>query len=61
MHSRADDYRRRAILAQQRAQRAPDQGLREAFGQVAADWFALAEQAEWLDRHYELARQPGND
>ena len=61
MHSRADDYRRRAILAQQRAQRAADQGLREAFGQVAADWFALAEQAEWLDRHYELARQPGND
>jgi len=61
MHSRADDYRRRAILAQQRGQRADDQGLREAFGQVAADWFALAEQAEWLDRHYELARQPGND
>ena len=61
MHSRADNYRRRAIVAQQRAQRAADQALREAFGQVAADWFALAEQAEWLDRHYELARQPGND
>jgi len=50
MYSRADRYRRRGIEAQQRAERAKDEGLREAFGQVAADWFALAEQVEWLDQ-----------
>jgi hypothetical protein len=52
MYSRADEYRRRAILAQQRAQRATDPTLREALGEVARDWFALAEQAEWLESHH---------
>jgi hypothetical protein len=52
MYSRADLYRRRGIEAQQRAEGATDQALREAFGEVARDWFALAEQAEWLESHY---------
>jgi hypothetical protein len=26
--------------------------LRKAFEEVARSWFALAEQAEWLDRHH---------
>jgi hypothetical protein len=35
------------------AERATDQVLREAFGEVAREWFALAEQVQWLDQHYE--------
>jgi hypothetical protein len=56
MYSRARDYRRRGIEAQQRAESAKEQSLREAFGQVAVDWFALAEQVEWLDQQYDLAQ-----
>jgi hypothetical protein len=53
MYSRADEYRRRGIRAQQLAERAADRAPREAFEEVATEWFALAEQAEWLDRLYD--------
>jgi hypothetical protein len=55
MRSRAEEYRRRGIEARQRAGRATEQHLKNAFEQVAHDWFALAEQVEWLERH----RHPG--
>jgi hypothetical protein len=51
MYSRAEQYRRRGIEAQQRAAQAIEPHVREAFDQVAQDWFTLAEQVEWLDQH----------
>ena len=49
MYLRAEQYRRRGIQAQQRAAEAIDPKNRQAFQQVATDWFALAEQVEWLE------------
>jgi hypothetical protein len=51
MYSRAEQYRRRGIEAQQRAAQAIEPLVREAFEEVSRDWFALAEQVEWLDRY----------
>jgi hypothetical protein len=51
MRSRAEEYRRRGIEARQRAGRATERHIKDAFEQVAHDWFALAEQVEWLERH----------
>jgi hypothetical protein len=51
MRSRAEEYRRRGIEARQRAGRATEPHIKGAFEQVAHDWFALAEQVEWLERH----------
>jgi hypothetical protein len=51
MRSRADEYRRRGIEAQQHAAQATEQRIREAFEKVADNWFALAGQVEWLERH----------
>jgi hypothetical protein len=50
MHSRADRYRRLGIAAQQSAGQATDQSIKAAFEEVAANWFALAEQVEWLEQ-----------
>ena len=52
MSSRAEQYRSRGIEAQQRAAQATDLSLKEAFKDVARGWFAVAEQAEWLDRRH---------
>jgi hypothetical protein len=49
MHSRAEYYRRRGLEAQQRAAQTTDLSLKEAFKDVARDWFAVAEQVDWLD------------
>jgi hypothetical protein len=49
MYSRAEQYRRRGIEWKQRATQATEPNIREAFEQVASNWFALAEQAEWLE------------
>jgi hypothetical protein len=58
MFSRAEQYRRRAIEARQRAAKANEATVREAFEQVASDWFALAEQLEWLEgRRYPMPEQ----
>jgi hypothetical protein len=55
MDSRAEDYRRRGIEAQQRAAQTTNLSIKEAFKDVARGWLLLAEQTEWLDRR----RQPG--
>jgi hypothetical protein len=49
MYSRAEQYRRRGIDAQQRAAQATEASTREAFEDVARHWFALAEEADWLE------------
>jgi hypothetical protein len=51
MRSRAEEYRRRGIEARQQAAQAGNQHIKEAFEHVAHDWFALAEQVEWLEEH----------
>jgi hypothetical protein len=48
MHSRPEQYRRLGIAARQRGAEAADSAVRAAFEEVAANWFALAEQVEWL-------------
>jgi hypothetical protein len=50
MDSRADEYRQRAFKAEQRARQAKIRAIKEAYDQVATDWFAVAEQVEWLER-----------
>jgi hypothetical protein len=49
MYSRAEQFRRRGIAAQQRAGQTTDQEIKEALEYIARDWFALAEQVEWLE------------
>jgi hypothetical protein len=51
VHSRADRYRRLGIAAQQSAGQATEQSVKAAFEEVAANWFSLAEQVEWLEKH----------
>lgn len=48
IHSGPDRYRRLGIAAQQNAAQATDPSLQAGFEQIAAEWFALAEQVEWL-------------
>jgi len=50
-YSRADEYRRRGIEAQRRAAKLTDLNIKKTFTDIANHWFALAEQAEWLERH----------
>ena len=49
MHSRPEQYRRLGIAARQRGADATDPGVKDAFEEVAANWFALAEQLEWIE------------
>jgi hypothetical protein len=49
MHSRSEQYRRLGIGARQRAAEATDLAVRDAFEEVAVNWFALAEQVEWIE------------
>src|SRR5262245_28784633 len=51
MRSRAEDYYRRGLEAQQHAAQAAELRFKKAFEQVADNWFTLAEQAQWLE-HY---------
>jgi hypothetical protein len=41
MHSNAEYYRRRGLVAKQRAAHATDASLKEAFKDVARHWLAL--------------------
>jgi hypothetical protein len=49
MSSRSDEYRQRATDAQKRAAQAKDESIKHRLEQLAADWIALAKQAERID------------
>jgi hypothetical protein len=50
MSSRSDEYRQRASDARNRAAQAKDESMKGRLEQLAADWTALAEQAERVER-----------
>jgi hypothetical protein len=50
MSSRSDEYRHRAADAKNRAAQTKDESIKSRLEQLAADWIALAEQAERIDR-----------
>jgi hypothetical protein len=51
MHSRAADYYRRGLEARQHAaQAANEPRIKQAFEQVADNWFTLAAQVQWLEQ-----------
>jgi hypothetical protein len=52
MYSRAEDYRRRGLVAKQRAAQMTDLRLKEELKDVARHWLALAERVDWLDRQH---------
>jgi hypothetical protein len=52
MYSRAEDYRRRGFVANQRAAQTTDLSLKAALKDVARHWLALAERVDWLDRQH---------
>ena len=52
MASQADHYRRLSLNAQIRGAQATDPAIKDGFKQLAQGWQALADQAEWLERHY---------
>jgi hypothetical protein len=43
-------YRRRGLVAKQRAAQITDLSLREAVKDIGRHWLALAERVEWLER-----------
>jgi len=52
MRSRAEDYYRRGLEAQQcAAKAAAEPRIKKAFEQVADNWFTLAEQVRWLEKY----------
>ena len=55
---RPEYYRRRGLLAKQRAAQSTDPRLKEGFKDVARHWLVLAERVEWLDKQFE--RQQAN-
>jgi len=56
MRSRAEDYYRRGLEAQQHgAQAAAEPRIKKAFEQVADNWFTLAEQVQWLEQVFRPA------
>jgi hypothetical protein len=61
MYSRADQHRREAMKAQGRAAQATDPSVKLAFEEVANNWLALADEAEWLERQMLIppAEAPG--
>jgi len=62
MYSRAEFYRRRGLVAQQRAAQITDLSLKQTFKDVARHWLMLAERVEWLDRqHNPEPQQPGKN
>jgi len=50
MRSRAEDYYRRGLEAQQCAAQVAELRLKRAFEQVADNWFTLAEQLQLLEQ-----------
>jgi hypothetical protein len=60
MYSHAEYYRRRGIVAQQRAAQTTDLSVKEAFKDVARHWLALAEREDWLDRQHKDQRTGKN-
>jgi hypothetical protein len=50
MPSHAEYYRRRGMVAQQRAAQTIDLSLKETFKDVARHWLMLAEREDWIDR-----------
>jgi hypothetical protein len=55
MYSRAGYYRRRGFEAQQWAGQTSEEKMRDAFQDVAAGWFLLAELLYCLDEHEKQA------
>jgi hypothetical protein len=51
----AEYYRRRGLVAKQRAAQITDLSLKEAVKDVARHWLALAERVDWLDRQHRPA------
>jgi len=51
MRSRAEEYHRRGLEAQQHAAQVAELRLKKAFEQAADNWFTLAEQAKWLEQY----------
>jgi hypothetical protein len=51
MRSRAEDYYRRGLEAQQCAAQVAELRLKKAFEQVADNWFTLAEQLQCLEQY----------
>jgi hypothetical protein len=51
MRSRAEDYYRRGLEAQQHAAQVAELRLKKALEEAADDWFALAEQVQWLEQY----------
>jgi hypothetical protein len=51
MHSNAEYYRRRGLVAKERAVQITDLSLKQTFKDVARHWLMLAERVEWLERH----------
>ena len=48
----ADEYRRRAVEAEQRSAASPDPDVKAAYAEISAHWRVLAEQREWLEVRY---------
>jgi hypothetical protein len=51
MRSRAEEYYRRGLEAQQHAAQVAELRLKKALEEAADDWFALAEQVKWLEQY----------
>jgi hypothetical protein len=60
VYSHAEYYRRRGMVAQQRAAQTTDLSLKEAFKDVARHWLMLAERVDWLDRQHKEQRAGKN-
>jgi hypothetical protein len=58
MYARVEHYQRLGMEAQQRAARATEPHIKEAFEVVAGGWFALAEQAVRLSNPDAERRSP---
>ena len=53
MLSRAEQYRRWGLAAQQRATETRDPKIKAAYEDVSKGWFTLAAQMDWLDREHD--------
>ena len=59
MYARAEQYRRRAIEARQRAGQTKDDAIqRSNFELIAESWIELAEQVEWLETVFRQRNGP---
>jgi hypothetical protein len=54
-YSRSDQYRRRAIKAQQRAAQVTERVAKATFEEIADNWLALADQADWIEQQWSKA------